>query len=263
MNKIIAVTSFGPAGYAEYGKRMVESFAQFWPKEVELIVTTDCEIDPTQKVQTNNIKYQILQSRELLEFKKRHANNLEAHGRGTKSKDGKSSNFVFDAVRFSHKVFALIEQSRLMNADQLLWLDGDTRTHAPVDVDRIKSWLPNNKFAGFLDRPTLYTETGFHIFDMGHPIAKSFMQSWADYYNKDQVFSLKGWTDCHTYDAARCNFNSEHWHNLSPAINHPHPFINGVLGEVMDHMKGPRKQKGSSHARDLVTKRGGYWKTVS
>ena len=39
-----------------------------------------------------------------------------------------------------------------------------------------------------------------------------------------------------------------------------HPFINGPLGTVMDHLKGNRKNDGKSRAADLVVKRQEeYW----
>jgi len=255
---IRAITSFGPKGYIEYGQRMIESFVKFWPQSVTLHVTLDSMIGEQEKISSPNVIYEVLSSKGLAEFKSRHWSNQEAHGLGKHNKNG-APNFSFDAVRFSHKVFAVTENYRQCPSGTLLWLDGDTRTHAPVTVELINTWCPTNKFAGFLDRPWLYTETGFHMWRLDNPVAAEFFKVWEEYYTSDRIFKLPAWTDCHTYDATRRQFDSALWHNLSPNFNHPHPFINGVLGEVMDHMKGPRKITGRSHPRDLVIKRDGYW----
>ena len=39
-----------------------------------------------------------------------------------------------------------------------------------------------------------------------------------------------------------------------------HPFINSVLGDYMDHLKGNRKEVGYSRTKELSVKRNGeYW----
>lgn len=263
MIKIVAATSFSASGFNEYGKIMVETFRQFWPDSVKLIVYLDDPVLKETMVHADNIEYQILNDTDLTDFKKRHKNNPEAHGLGTKASKDHTANFAFNAVKFSHKVFALLKMIDDHSPDIALWLDGDSRTHSQVTVERIESWCPENFFAGYLARPWLYTETGFHIFRLNHGIAERFFETWKNYYINDTVFKLNAWTDCHTYDAAREQFDCKLWYNLSPDLKHPHPFINGVLGEVMDHMKGPRKQKGTSHQKDLVVNRSGYWKNVT
>jgi hypothetical protein len=263
MSKIIAATCFGPDGYQQYGRRMLESFRQHWPKDIVLYAYLDEPITEKQSVFADNIVYKILNNRGLVHFKQKHLNNPKARGLAPEQMKNGKQNYAWDAVRFAHKVFAYAEASTVTGCDTALWLDGDTFTHTPVTLDRIESWCPADKFAGFLDRPWLYTETGFHIFRMNHPIAKQFVQKWIDMYTQEKVFNLNGYTDCHTYDHVRKQFDQSAWHNLSPAFDHPHPFINGVLGEVMDHMKGPRKGKGSSHKKDLVVERDGYWKNVT
>ena len=261
MNKICAVTSFSPAGFNEYGKTMVETFIKYWPDSVKLVVYLDDEI--ADKPVSKNVEYRLLENPVLDSFKQRNQHRPEANGLGSKRTPEGKCNFTFDAVKFSHKVFAVIEVYEKDDVDVLIWLDGDSKTHSPVTVERIESWVPATCFAGFLDRPWLYTETGFHIFRTKHVTAKDFFARWKQYYSDDSIFQLEAWTDCHTYDAARRQFPQKHWYNLSPRNNHPHPFINGCLGEVMDHMKGPRKKKGSSHWRDLVSKHNSeYWKTV-
>jgi len=263
MTKIIAVTCFGTEGYKVYGKQMLESFKQYWPESVTLYAYLDEPISEEDSVQAPNIKYKILNNKGLVAFKRKHENNPSSRGLAPEQMKNGKQNYAWDAVRFAHKVFAYAEAATTKQCDIAVWLDGDTRTHSPVTEERILSWLPEGYFAGFLDRPWLYTETGFHIFRMTHPIANEFVHKWISMYTRESVFKLNGYTDCHTYDWIRKQYDPKEWYNLSPDFDHPHPFINGILGEVMDHMKGPRKQKGTSHKKDLKVERDGYWQNVT
>jgi hypothetical protein len=260
--RIDAVTCFNLKGFYETGRLLINGFIEHWPQETGLTVYVDDPIPKKDLIRNERVRYKILDQADLLEFKKRHALNNEANGLGSKAIGG-GKNYRYDAVRFSHKVFALIQFLQASETDYLIWLDGDSRTHSPVQISNILSWCPEGKFAGYLARPWLYTETGFHIFNMNHTIADQFFTRWKQYYLDDSIFGLDMWTDCHTYDAAKTFFDDQYWHNLSPAIQNNHPFINGPLGEFMDHMKGPRKKKGTSNRKDLVAKKDHpYWNRV-
>lgn len=262
MKKINAVTCYSLQGWKETGSLLVNSFILHWPQEVNLMVYVDDPIPKKDLIRDPRVSYKILNQSDLISFKDRHRNNLEANGLGRNAVNSEK-NYRYDAVRFSHKVFALFQFLEEKETDILIWLDGDSRTHSSVSTQDIMNWIPEEKFAGYLARPWLYTETGFHIFNMSHSIAKDFLNAWKQYYLDDSIFKLEMWTDCHTYDAAKANFNDTYWHNLSPPIKNNHPFINGPLGEFMDHMKGPRKKKGTSHRKDLVVDRkNSYWKNV-
>lgn len=260
--RINAVTCYSLQGWRETGGLLVRGFIEHWPKDTYLTVYVDDPIPKKDLIRDPRVKYKILGHKDLLSFKERHRNNPEANGLGRHATNGKK-NYRFDAVRFSHKVFALFQFLEENETDVLIWLDGDSRTHSRVHRSDIFSWCPEEKFAGYLARPWMYTETGFHIFNMNHEISKDFLNAWKQYYLDDSIFGLENWTDCHTYDDAMKGFDSKHWHNLSPSIKNNHPFINGPLGEFMDHMKGPRKKKGTSHKGDLVVKRKNqYWNNV-
>jgi hypothetical protein len=262
MKRINCVTCYNLQGFRETGSLLINGFINFWPQETLLTVYVDDPIPKNELIRDSRVTYRILDQKDLINFKERHKGNLEANGLGKKAKDG-VKDYRYDAVRFSHKVFALFQFLEENETDVLIWLDGDSRTHSQVFLSNIESWCPENKFAGYLARPWMYTETGFHIFDMKHEIARDFLNDWKQYYLDDSIFKLDMWTDCHTYDAAKSKFDENDWHNLSPPIKNNHPFINGPLGEFMDHMKGPRKKKGTSHKKDLVVNRNeSYWSKV-
>lgn len=263
MKKINAVTCYSLFGYRESGSLLVNSFIKFWPKEVSLTVYVDDPIPKPELIRDSRVSYKILNHRDLIAFKDRHKNNKEANGLGKYAINGQK-NYRYDAVRFSHKVFALFQFLEENDSDLLIWLDGDTRTHSQINISDIESWCPPKKAAGYLARPWMYTETGFHVFNMNHDLTPNFLSAWKQYYIDDSIFSLEMWTDCHTYDAAKKKFDDSNWYNLSPPFENNHPFINGPLGQFMDHMKGPRKKKRTSNKKDLVIKiNHEYWNRVT
>lgn len=248
--KIAAATTFSLTGYNEYAYRLIESFSKYWDRSIDLYVYYD-ELPPQGwKINQPNIHYLPANFPNLLSFKERN----KAHPKAS------TSNFTLDGVRFSHKVYAYVDMCLNKNVDIAIWLDGDSITHNTVDKSVVTSWL-NGKMAGALFRPKIYTETGFHIFDMRYPQAKAFMKKWINWYDTDNVWNLNAFTDCHTYDATVKEFDINLWNNLSPAnMHHPHPFVNGILGEHMDHMKGPRKHEGRSRKSDIAVERTEeYW----
>ena len=265
MNIIIS-TTFGASGYAEYGYKVIDTFVQFWPKTTTLYVYYDTVPPTGWKTTADNVVYVELNIPDLNAFKERHKHNPKQRGNGT------NKDFLRDGIRFSHKVFAYAEASMNRGADISVWLDGDVITHSPVKVEDITGWL-NGKMAGALFRPWMYTETGFHIFDMKHKQARFFFEQWLEYYNKDKIWNLPwaegtklGYTDCHTYDAVRAKMPGVLWNNLSPKFKHHHPFVNGVLGKWMDHTKGARKNVGHSRITDIVKEANrteAYWKTIT
>lgn len=246
--KIAAATTFSLEGYNKYAHRVIDTFNSYWDKSIELYVYYDEAPANGWKITANNIHYIPLNFDDLERFKIRNINHPKQD----------TKNFMFDAVRFSHKVYAYVDLALNQNVDIAIWLDGDTITHSPITPPVVMKWL-DNKMAGALFRSN-FTETGFHIFDMRYPQAKIFMDKWLDYYNSDKIWSLEAYTDCHTYDATVKEFDINLWNNLSPTKQHPHPFINGILGKHMDHTKGPRKALGHSRKTDLMEPRTEeYW----
>lgn len=258
--KIVAATTFGAKSYDAYASKVIDTFVTHWPRDVDLKVYYDEVPKKGWRTASPNVKYTSLDMPDLQAFK----------SRSRRHKAQSSTNFLRDAVRFSHKVFAYIDAALLPGVDIAIWLDGDVITHTTVTHEAILSWL-NGKMTGALLRTWMYTETGFHIFDMRHPEARRFMDAWRHQYTADKVWDLPlpdknnkflGLTDCHTYDAVRSGFPGSLWHNLSPAgMKVNHPFVNGILGAHMDHCKGDRKKEGHSRSRDLKVKRNEkYWR---
>lgn len=229
---------------------MVNSFERLWPVDVPLLVYSEDDL-PTP----------VCRFPDWLErFKDRHHNNADANGRG---RGGYS--YTRDCVRFAHKVGAVTAAAACEDADVLIWLDADTVTHEPVTIEWLSSLMVDDFYIAWLDRDRLYPEMGFYMLALKHPEHAAIMQRWIDLYETDAVFALSETHDCMSLqkiilDAERRREIKVQ--SLSGPLGRktPHPFVNSRLAERMDHLKGPRKDRGRSHRSDLAVKRSeGHW----
>jgi hypothetical protein len=232
-----AVTTFADAHWDSHARRCVESFDQHW-RGVRLRAYRDTQLETA--------------STWLRPFKERHA------ARST-------VNYRFDAVRFAHKVAAIELAYASGTAQALVWMDADCVTHADVDAAWL-SGLLGDADLGYLRRSRMYSECGFMIFRRG-PACDTLLRRLVELYRSDGLFQLDEWHDSFAIDHVRkqCEAAGElSGVSLSGgAENTMHPLVNGPLGARLDHLKGPRKQAGRSHRRDLVRRRSEpYWKSA-
>lgn len=255
-----AVTTCHAQGWQSYGRRMVKTFLMYW-QGVPLSFYTE-GFKP---------EYALLRDIRSLprwqaEFKARHAKNPAMNGRATQRYD-----LLHDAVRFSHKVGATIDliedllsfRGHAPGPSIVIWVDADVMTHAPVTVDFLTKLVPDwsNTAVAWLNRDHKYPECGFVMFNCAHPEMESLVRVWKGLYAADLVIGLSDWTDCHTLQEA-VRITGAPTASLSGGFtNIGHPFINGPLGAVMDHLKGDRKQRGRSSWSDLRQRRSEtYWR---
>ncbi len=261
-NEYIFVTTFNLSGYELYGKKMLESFLANWPTNQKIIVYTEnFKLDNSLTTSNRVIEIDLLGIVDLVNFKNRHANNLRANGYVN---DNKSRDFRFDAVRFSHKVFAICDAVNKNFGKSIIWIDGDTITHTKVPDDFLTKNFPVDNFGvAYLGRIQQYTECGWVVYHTTHNLMNSFCQTFANYYISDEIFNLQEWHDSFVFDVTRKQYEEKGMinQNITPTCIAGHPFINSILGEYMDHMKGPRKLKGRSEKseRRIKDKSIGYW----
>ena len=269
------VTTFAAKHYELYGRRMIETFDKHWPKEVEFHIYHEGDIP---KLDNPRIFYHDLLgvNPDLAAFKERHKNDPVANGQpnnaGTPDGKRRSENikerwklapaYLWDAVRFSHKVYAQTHFANTTDCDVMFWVDADTITYRDIG-DSYKSWLPENVYCSYLGRNT-YTECGFIGFNLKHPHNKEFMARYKELYDTDNIFRLFQWTDCQAFDKVRTEMENENKiknYNININNTKGHPFINSVLGAYMDHLKGTRKTEGRSRLGDIFVDHGtDYWK---
>ncbi len=269
------ITTFHPAGLAQYGQTMIDSFDQYWPKSVRLLVYAENCVPrvPSDRVQVTDL---LSACPDLVAFKNRHKNNAMANGLVAKDTGVpfKDNAFKWDAVRFSHKVFAVIHACATVATDWVIWLDADTKTFAPVPESFLATVCDPRSLACYLGRREKYhSECGWVAYNRGHSDLTSFMTQWRDLYVNDRLFDLREYHDSFLFDELRRRFQQQgvYFHNLSPELpgkGPGHPFIASALGQYMDHMKGSkRKALGHSLPDDHDRNHGlnasvPYWQSI-
>jgi hypothetical protein len=266
--KYTVVTTFNADGLKQYGQRMINTFEQFWPTDVDLIV---CAENCQPVVSRLNTKvYNILNlSNGLNTFINRHRNNPLAHGlAGPPEVFDPNKSFRWDAVRFSYKIYSIKLVSSYTSGGWLIWLDADTVTHSPIAVEDLQKLCPGDAMISYLGRGENYhSECGWVGYNLDHVETRNFIGELVAMYDQDRIFDLTEWHDSYVWDVVRRRYQSTNtFHNLTLTQIRPgragHPFINSDLGKFMDHLKGVRKQEGRSRKKDLVIPRQeSYWQT--
>jgi hypothetical protein len=284
--RIKIITSWKPGSWKQYAKRGIESMVENLPNEVDLFVY--CE-EAKPEYNNDRITWIDLHSAEpnLVSFKERHKNDPVANGRldeipngvrrspdlqtlGGQDKDKVS--FLWDAVKFSNKVFCIINAVRnSIDHDYVVWLDSDTYTFKSMPIEFLESLLPRDTMLTYLgrekDNEKIYPECGFVGYNLKHPDIQNFINDWEQLYTTDNVFKLLEWHDSAVF------WHLSNWYQqykkikindigYSTGVKGHHVFINSKLGEYIDHLKGDkRKVSGRSETKDFVTTQP-YWRTA-
>jgi hypothetical protein len=285
MRKFAAVTTFNKNGLDLYGQNLIDSFCKNMPLEVDLyIYAENCDpIIPND----NNRKIKIIKTerlKELTEFKEKYSLNSKnivgnfkdflfkhKHYKLKKKLQKLSTkSYIWNVVRFSHKVYAFLDAAKITDADVLMWTDGDMFVHNQVPMSFLDHLMPEDRLNCYLGRENMHTETGWYSVNLRYPQVTEFLNEYQRMYDdaENGILQLEGWTDCHAYDATmqwhQKKFNSVNKNlNEGPEADNNHPLINSELGQYFDHLKGNRKDLGKSVKEDLKVKRDGdYWSVV-
>jgi hypothetical protein len=279
LKDIYVICTMNHEYYQTCGKKFIETFDKFWPREIPLYVYYEGQ---QPDIISDRIHY-LDREKELPEyvaFRERHKGDQRAHGFRPKY------NFRFDAIKFSAKAIMIAKEGILARKRFMIYLDADTETFKKVDFDWIKKILPlgqwhTDKFYdppcyGIIDRARYYyfcaclkrkdmpTESGFYSFDLdrdfhevpGRPHATQFFYDYIQLYTQDKIFELDEWADHFAFDHLRKKYDriqtettlkDSNFFDLTPAgCNQKlNVFDISVLGERMRHLKGPRKKNKS------------------
>jgi hypothetical protein len=246
---------------------MIETFLQTWPADVVLrVYAENCRV--TQTAPNLHVFDLTSASPELVAFKNKWHNVPKANGdvsgdpvRSLRKDAGKG--FKWDAVRFSHKVYAIFHAALNCNTNWLLWMDADMVCHSPIDLNRLIQLCPDNQDLCFLGREGKYTECGLYAMNLTSPAVEKFLKQFQHMYdNAEQgIFKLDEWHDSFVFDAIRQRMQLQELNWSSGIIKgEGHPLINSDWGAYLDHLKGDRKSMGRSKSKDLkVNRQEKYW----
>ena len=252
--KFECVTSMNRSYYDQVGYKMLSSWMDRWPINIKLKIYHE---DNLNVGAADNVEFKPLFMHEpgCKAFVDRHKNRPDQQN---------SLELHKGAVRFAYKTFSILHAAVTSSADYLIWVDADTFTHTDVTHKFLSSLVSPNTYLTYLGRENNYSECGFGIYNLNHPANIPFMNVWRHIYENDEVFNLEQWHDSFVFDKIRKTYEKDgiiENINLSPwGKDYDHVFINSVLGEYMDHMKGPRKNEGKSRKNDIfIEKENKYW----
>lgn len=179
------------------------------------------------------------------------------HG-GDPRKNGMTAggyHYIFDAVRFAHKIAAVTDFGADLDDGIMIWLDADIYTHSDVTWEWLKALLPHPAYLGWLDRKNTHPECGFVMYRCSHRSHGKMMQRMRDVYVSGDLFKMPRWDDCHMLQALVAKAQ---WSHEMPApqslsgraVRTSHPLVCGPLSQCFDHLKGDRKGKGRTPASE-------------
>lgn len=250
----LAVTTCNAEQWAKYGRAMARTFCRYWPADVPLCVYAE-GFEPGGDLPIRVVDLDIAAPwLEPWKAERTAAHRGMANGKYTAT---------LDAVRFSHKVAAIGAAAR-EDTDVLIWMDADIVTHQPVTVGWLDSLFPRTADMAWLDRETKYPECGFLMFRLPNTIAV--IDEIVSMYRSEDIFKLSETHDSYVIQQvveAAVRRGEIKMASLSgEARRCRHPFVAGLLGSRMDHLKGTqRKEAGRSFRTDLLNpRREPYWR---
>ena len=267
--KYTVITSFHEEGLKQYAQRMVRTFEQHWPNDVDLVICAEnCKPQITRQ---NTQVHDLLDvSANCRAFVERHRNNPLAHGQaGPPDVWNPKKAFRWNAVRFAYKVFSVALCANNIGSGWMIWIDADTHTHSPVPLEWLSQICPSTAMISYLGRGEKYhSECGWVAYNLDHPATRNFIADFVAMYNTDRIFDEREWHDSYIWDVIRKRYQlNNEFYNLNPSWTDKglagHPFINSELGRYMDHVKGERKVMGHSKAKEVVSHADHpYWRSV-
>jgi hypothetical protein len=289
MRTIAVVTTCHRQGYEQYGRRMVETFDRYWPKDITLYLYAE-GFQPDIR-SDRIVTIDLLDACPgLVAFKHRHRNNPRAHGREARGfrltlrKRHRNSGWFryklklarmtwglgyrWDAVRFSHKSFAVFDARRRCGTNVLCWLDSDVVVFDHVPRPYLEQLMPPDCLLSYLKRPS-FSECGFLAYNLMHAHIDDFFAEFEQFYTTDSLFREQEYHDSWLFDVVRKRFEKRQhcrMFDIAEGVGTKvgHVFINSSLGRYMDHLKGDRTADGASSPADLLAARPEpYWRRVT
>lgn len=156
------ITTFSYDGYELYGRRMINSWLEFWPSQYKLLIYTegysiDCKderlIEIDLETACPNIK----------KFKQ---TSYTMHSRTASKKEKRK---IEKTIKWCHKIYAISHALKQVD-DYLIFLDGDTYTTSHINETLPKDLVDTYLFAVHFETLSsgLHFETGLIVFNLHH-----------------------------------------------------------------------------------------------
>ena len=146
--------------------------------------------------------------------------------------------YEYDAVRFCHAPFSIIEAHNSIEEQYLISIDSDIEIKEKIPEDFFPSLIKEKIYTYYLSRaPHKHMESGFIMWDTHHPIHEKWFKKYIELYEQEKIFELwDGWTDCHAFDFVNSSF-SDVSHKIAELQSHDVWSIS-PLQKYLIHKKG-------------------------
>lgn len=240
---IAVITTFPNNSIDIYAKRMVQSFAQFWPKKIPLLVQLDDDLIAQQV-----LSYCRPQDAVAVGWIKEHADFIQRN----KSKDD-PQNYRFQPTRFCHKIFAINKaldsiimqkQAGGLAPRYLVWMDADVITQRPVTFQEIEACLPavGDTVSTLCRKDWPHSECGWLAFDLengGDKIIRALL----DAYLSDRILKEEQQHDSWMFDVLVKELGIKVT-NLTKDAPGLDVWQYSPMGQWSIHYKGPQAKAG-------------------
>jgi len=231
------VTTFSPAGYQLYGRRMLESFLSH--SALPIMAYHESQPDVMLGPEWRNLDHDPDRAR-----------FIQDHG-ADRDKVGSPRDPNSQSIRFCHKIFAVTAAAQRADAEWLVWIDADTLITNDITTQDMLQCCPVGSDLAFLGRRDMpYTECGFVAYRLGNQRVRAMLDDMRRYYTTGEIFTRprSDWHDSRCFDIcrdpARAHIPLERQRNLSANIPGAHVWPHTCLARWSIHQKGPgRKAK--------------------
>jgi hypothetical protein len=238
------VTSFSAKGYAEYGKRFLDSYAATG-QTIPLLVYY--EQDQPEKPEYENVEWMPLHEVNGFNQVEHELSQGPAFRGMVKNEQGEEVyNFRFDAFKFFRKVYAVYDAYR--NASRatpaIYWIDADVEFIRPIPETLSRLVFPRNEVIAYLGRSNMYSECGFMGFNLDEegPLRRFMMIYWS-LYGTGAFTSCQEWHDSYLFDHARTLAAAQCYSLTGEKCTSLYPWDECILSDWMVHNKGPDRKE--------------------
>lgn len=253
MRTVIVTLMWGDA-FDRYGWKFATSAQMLWPRDWQLIVVTDREMERARfPAATIFVE---LRTADHAAFFARWRDDDAARGIG----EGGDYRWRHDACKWFPQALApRLALPYLLDGECMVWLDADVETLAPPPADFFAEQLAGADVA-YLGRAGTHPEIGYWSALVG-PSTRAMIRGFADLYLTGDVFALAEQHSAFVWAEQLRRFVMAkllHATDLTPG-GRGHVWFESPLADHFDHMKGKRKDRGGSRESQALRAKGGWY----
>lgn len=223
------VTTCNRDGFQQYGELLLRGWHHFPEGSTLDWYTEGFDFDAPDGVR--KIRNETLER--LQDFKRRYAFY-------------RSPYYLWDVVRFSHKVFACYDAMR--NGSGLMaWIDADIVPFKDIPAGWAESLLNKDDYIALFRRVGWYSECGLWVVNCDHPAHAEFWDTLIDLYESGTFKNLQEWHDSYLMDVVVRQFERAGKISVTDLsgkhANEEHPMAKHEMSQWLDHLKGPQRKR--------------------